>query len=108
MLSFHPDATTECLRPFIAVSEPLAEFELMQYTGLKDKNGEEIWENDIVLLDLISGDRYSKVHHDPLIEIPTVCFFEELGWEPLFIYVGKPDTCLQVVGNIYKNSELLK
>lgn len=81
---------------------------VMQLTGLKDRNGKDIYVGDILLLDLISGDRYSKVHDCPLLEVPTVCFFEDEGWAPLFQYVGKPDTCLQVVGNIHQNPELLE
>ena len=80
---------------------------LMQYTGLKDRDGVEIVIGDILLLDLLSGDRYSSVRLCPVREIPTVCFFEEDDFEPLFCYVGKPDTCLRVVGNIYENPELL-
>ena len=82
-------------------------YHLMQYTGLKDRDGVEIVIGDILLLDLLSGDRYSSVRLCPVREIPTVCFFEEDDFEPLFCYVGKPDTCLRVVGNIYENPELL-
>jgi hypothetical protein len=83
-------------------------YELSQFTGLHDRNGKEIYIGDIMVLDLISGDRVSKVHICPLLEIPTVCFFDDCGWEPLYCYVGKPDTCLQIVGNIYENPDLLK
>lgn len=81
---------------------------IMQYTGLKDRNGKEIYVGDILKLDLISGDRFSKVHVCPLLEVPTVCFFEDEGWVPLFQFVGKPDTCLQVAGNIHESPELLE
>ena len=78
----------------------------MQYTGLKDKNGVEIFIGDILLLDLLSGDRHSEVIICEDREIPVVQYFAYHGWEPLHAYVGKPDTCLQVIGNIHEDPEL--
>ena len=81
---------------------------LMQYTGLKDKNGVEIFIGDILLLDLLSGDRHSEVIICEDREIPVVQYFAYHGWEPLHAYVGKPDTCLQVIGNIHQDAHLLE
>jgi hypothetical protein len=82
---------------------------IMQFTGLQDRNGKDIYIGDILLLDLISGDRYSEVKICEEREIPIVSFFddEKPYWKPLHAYVGKPDTCLQVVGNIYEDAHLL-
>jgi uncharacterized phage protein (TIGR01671 family) len=78
---------------------------LMQYTGLKDKNGREIFEGDIV-----------RKFNDDLKE---VCFFDDLGYDQslgkasgfyvdheLEYYDGGPSTW-EVIGNIYENPELL-
>jgi hypothetical protein len=63
--------------------------ELMQYTGLKDKNGIEIYEGDIVRL---AG------YGDYLVEWPFIQLFESSFEKD----IG------EILGNIYENPELLK
>lgn len=74
---------------------------LMQYTGIKDKNGVEIYEGDILWL----GDAAS------IVQIVWVEFKLRLKWvNPMGasdnIYAWKDD--LEVIGNIYENPELLE
>lgn len=74
---------------------------LMQYTGLKDKNGVEIYEGDILWL----GDAGS------IVQILWSDFKLRLKWvNPMGasdnIYAWKDD--LEVIGNIYENPELLE
>lgn len=73
---------------------------LMQYTGLKDKNGKEIFEGDIVTGKGIQG---------VIKWIPEHCGFlihEEIGYT--FINAGNaPETNYEIIGNIYENPELL-
>lgn len=73
---------------------------LMQYTGLKDSKGKEIYEGDIV-----------KAH--PNIKA-TVLYDESLGGfvlrglEAWNCYFRRNAERYEVIGNIYENSELAK
>ena len=69
----------------------IQDMEIMQYTGLKDKNGEEIYEGDIL-------------DFNGIIEFKDGSFVVN-GWEP----IGEMAVDNQkVLGNIYENPELLK
>ncbi|MFR2887928.1 MAG: YopX family protein [Clostridium butyricum] len=80
---------------------------LMQYTGLKDKNGTEIYEGDIV--------KYTSELENGIFEVKYgCCRFYGLWIEATFMdittdlfYLGCSNE-LEVIGNIYKNPELLE
>ena len=74
----------------------------MQYTGLKDKNGKEIYEGDI--------DEYSKTQVIYLLEEGGFCLarFDEKGRVSARTRLNNGnEKCLEVIGNIYENPELL-
>ncbi len=80
---------------------------IMQYTGLKDKNGKEIYEGDIIRI--VNN---KKTHTKVLIEAVS-WNNEQSGFWPfttriksLFDNLNK-NSC-EVVGNIHENPELIK
>jgi hypothetical protein len=75
------------------------DFPIMQYTGLKDKKGKEIYEGDIV-----KSRGYNDINEEERVFIETVEFN---GGEFLPI-CEEPSENYEVIGNIYENPELLK
>lgn len=90
---------------YIPSSDPL-----MQYTGLKDKNGVEIYEGDI-LKPSMSGAKPFEVKYKT--EAVGVNGGHGENYSDLFSgfkitgYYGNPADCV-VIGNIYENPELLQ
>ena len=81
--------------------------ELMQFTGLKDKNGREIYEGDIVKVFYENHDDTPKQEMTRLV---VVDWREELcGFEIGYIDHHMPYYHdYEVLGNIYENPELLE
>lgn len=75
-----------------------------QYTGLKDKNGKEIYEGDVLLEILSPDEKYAHV---------VVWSQDDCAW--MFEYYGDLFTAsemnfeqCEVIGNIYSNPEMLE
>ena len=74
------------------------DLKIMQYTGLKDKNGKEIYEGDILFE--ILGEEYFKV------------IFENGSYraenEEYSLDLSEYAHLCEIVGNVYENPELIK
>ena len=76
--------------------------EFMQFTGLKDKNGKEIYEGDIVEYE---EPRFESGMMKSEVIFSLGCF--EVGGNS-FSEFRHPDIDLEVIGNTYENPDLLK
>lgn len=81
---------------------------LMQYTGLKDRNGVEIYEGDVAKLHC-SNNTETNISAEVLYGNHSYDMRLLQGWD-VHKYCGMHD-CFryaEVIGNIYENPELLK
>ena len=91
-----------------AIKELQDDYIFLEYTGLKDKNGKEIYEGDLMLTDDVYHDYEDGVAINALpdgkiypVEHRDGAFFagDELLYEVA--------TASEIIGNVYENSDLL-
>lgn len=81
--------------------ECLKSYEYMQYIGISDKNGKEIYEKDILKID---GQR-------ELFTVVWVCDTARYGLQSktkLLYFEFDTGIRVEVIGNVYENTDLLK
>lgn len=107
----------------VATTMSMKFVDLMQYTGLKDKNGKEIYESDLFIVtysDLPNGFEYfSSIRKKKFIDVYAEVVFHNGRWalkhkEPIDddivygdLYKTLKDNPKEIQGNVYENPELL-
>lgn len=83
------------------------EVKLMQYTGIKDKNGKEIYEGDIVLIKLDETSTWYKT----VVGFKKGAFIADLIDKEDYVYIfhhGFTGDDFEIIGNVYENKNLLE
>lgn len=90
--------------------EDMKEYELMQSTGLKDKNGKEIFEGDIIAIEVDDTETpiSAKIFQNNKIGVLMFHVFEDNEDVPMVELLEDNSVAFAVIGNIYENPELLE
>jgi len=95
---------SEIINAYILRRESFDDIELMQYTGLKDKNDKEIYEGDILFF-RDENMKYIVVWQDTAFIIKSI---EIRKYSEKMCWLDDTEICCEIVGNIYENFELLE
>lgn len=103
-----PNCINDCRKEFSLQDYEVDPSTICQCTGLKDKNGKLIWENDIVKDK--HGNFYKAFWQDNYYQFSWICIksdnklFIEAKWN-LWSFKSFE---IEVIGNIFENPELLE
>lgn len=99
-LKWIDDFDTVGYEPFWVFHTVARDLELSQYTGLKDKNGKEIYEGDIL------QEEHFPFHKNAVFWASSKDGYDFDGW--LCKHFIPSDGYAEIIGNIYENPELLE
>lgn len=92
---------------FEELANPARSFKLMQFTGLHDKNGKEIYQKDILggIWETLFINYCEKCKQNQIFNYDFGCMscIGDVQW----IEVVEDEKELEVIGNIYENPDLL-
>lgn len=103
------DQNTTCVFTILTENPQKDDVVFMQYTGLKDKNGKEIYEKDILLFNNSHNDRNNKwVCVVEYREGSFVCKYPKDEVYNHFDAWNVPKVTWEVIGNIFEHKHLLE
>ena len=82
--------------------------EIMQYTGLKDKNGKEIYEGDIIKYKFPYDIRLKHIRPVKFLETEASFGIKDRYGNEIPLYTISANNYFEVIGNIYENKNLLE
>ncbi|EGO2733857.1 hypothetical protein OPM42_000213 [Enterococcus faecalis] len=108
-IDLEKDGSIGCIVDYSGINLDVSECVLMQSTGVKDNNGVEIFEGDIVS---VRNHPFQKTESSVGIEIDgdyKVSWNEyDLTWCAGNLLLARIKPYVTVIGNIYENPELLE
>ena len=82
--------------------------EIMQYTGVKDKNGKEIYEGDIIKYKFPYDTRLKHISPVKFLETEASFGIKDRYGNEIPLYTISANNYFEVIGNIYENKNLLE
>lgn len=115
-IDLEKDGSIGCIVDYNGINLDVSECVLMQSTGLKDKNGVEIFEGDILKIIEVTNEGISEYITDVIWEDCSFVFKSEgVDYYDSFLgsFSGDPNKTyplfeLLVIGNVWDNPELLE
>ena len=94
----------------LGVNAKIDEFEIMQSTGLKDKNSKEIFEGDIIAIEVDDTETpiNARVYQNSKIGVLMFHVFEDNEDVPMVELLEDNSVAFEIIGNVYENPELLE
>lgn len=89
---------------YFVIDQRIKAYEYEQYTGLKDKNGKEIYEGDIVY-DAFTGDEVFIVGWDK--DKASFMLTDTADYPMAYFDEYELNKDLEVIGNVHENPELI-